>query len=42
VIPDTHDRLEGSVHVGYKTEGYLADAPDRAGMLFSALAAIRY
>jgi hypothetical protein len=41
-IPRAGGRLEGSVHVGYKTEGYLADAPRRAGLLFSASAAIRY
>ena len=42
VIPRTGGRLEGSVHVGYKTEGYLADAPGRAGLLFAASAATRY
>ena len=42
MIPGAGGRLEGSVHVGYKSEGYLADAPDHAGMLFSASAAIRY
>ena len=41
-IPRAGGRLEGSLHVGYKTEGYLADAPRRAGLLFSTSAAIRY
>ena len=42
VIPRMGGRLEGLVHVGYKTEGYLADAPGRAGLLFSVSAATRY
>jgi hypothetical protein len=41
-IPGVGGRLDASFHVGYKSAGYLADAPERAGILLSLSGTLRY
>jgi len=41
-IPAFGGRLDASFHVGYKSAGYLADAPERAGILLSLSGTLRY
>ena len=41
-IPAFGGRLDASFHVGYKSDGYLADAPERAGILLSLSGTLRY
>jgi hypothetical protein len=41
-IPAFGGRLDGSFHVGYKSAGYLSDAPERAGILLSFSGAVRF
>jgi hypothetical protein len=41
-VPASGGRLDLSFHVGYKSSGYLADAPERAGVLVSLSGTLRY
>ena len=41
-MPASGGRLDASFHVGYKSAGYLADAPERAGVLVSLSGTLRY
>jgi hypothetical protein len=41
-LPAFGGRLDASFHVGYKSAGYLADAPERAGILLSLSGTLRY